>query len=490
MGMALIDSLQVASEQAVEEYRHHNYAITDVVDMATLRWLIPLALLHALLYLAIVPPWQHYDEPGHFAYVHMFVPGMELFSEDTGDLAIKREIADSMYRFNFWSPGYQPNLFVPLSPDIGVDQTTVHPPLYYAVTALPVRVVRYLSIETQLYSARSVAVVLSVLTVVIAWRLSGMVMPQQPLMHLVVPLVLMLVPAFSALMSAVNNDAMVNFSTAALFLACVWLIRDGIRPAPLLLAVLSLLVGIFAKRTALIGVIPFSLALFWAVYRRPVPWWIWLSGGITMTLLVGYSAFELFPPVTVDGTRHMLQARPWLVSLDQTYLRLQIDNTFRSLLDWQNSRQIYPQLLQVVFFSFWVRLGWGHVSLGWPGDLLILVIVVAGGTGLIKQGAHLRHTLTLWQQRCILLFSVTAVVALLATMVRVHPLPPPGSWVYIPVGRYMHLVLLPIVWLLVLGIQGLLPQRWQPVALFSLVGGFVVLDIFAWAVILPTYYYR
>ncbi|HEY80691.1 MAG TPA: hypothetical protein G4O05_06380, partial [Caldilineae bacterium] len=27
-----------------------------------------LALLNGLLYLFLVPPWQHYDEPGHFEY--------------------------------------------------------------------------------------------------------------------------------------------------------------------------------------------------------------------------------------------------------------------------------------------------------------------------------------------------------------------------------------------------------------------------------------
>ena len=31
-------------------------------------WLIPLALCHGLLYMLILPPWQHYDEPPHFEY--------------------------------------------------------------------------------------------------------------------------------------------------------------------------------------------------------------------------------------------------------------------------------------------------------------------------------------------------------------------------------------------------------------------------------------
>src|ERR1043166_5426812 len=70
--------------------------------------LLLLALLHGLLYLAIVPPWQHYDEPTHFEYARLIALWNRPPILNEADLTTNREIADSMYRFRFWTPGVRP----------------------------------------------------------------------------------------------------------------------------------------------------------------------------------------------------------------------------------------------------------------------------------------------------------------------------------------------------------------------------------------------
>ncbi len=167
--------------------------------------LLFLALIHALLYLVIVPPWQHYDEPTHFEYVRLIMLWERQPALNEFDLTTNREIADSMYRFRFWSPSIRPSLVGSRPQNIGFDEK-IHPPLYYSVAAVPVRLLRYLSVEQQLYAARSVAVLFYLLVVLCAWRITTIVTPDSPFMQLIIPLLVIFVPAFSDQMSAVNND--------------------------------------------------------------------------------------------------------------------------------------------------------------------------------------------------------------------------------------------------------------------------------------------
>lgn len=453
-----------------------------------LYWLLPLALLHGLLYLVLAPPWQHYDEPTHFEYVRLIAllnrqPGLT-----DADLQTNREVADSMYRFRFYPPGQQPLLIGPEPPVLGVSQK-VHPPLYYALAALPVRWLMGLSVETQLYAARLLSVGLYLLTVLCAWRLSVLLAPDQPLLHLALPLLTLTVPAYADIMSAVNNDVLVNFAAATLLIACVLLIRDGLRPVPLLLALLSLGVGLFAKRTAVVGLAPLLLALFWAVRRNPVSWRIWLPGGLGLVLLGGFAAFRLDPPGTGAYDSGWLAARPWLVAFDQRYLRLNIDVMIHSLTAWERSWYVYPIFFQIGFFSFWQHFGWGGVLMPRFWDWATLTVFVVGSAGLLFQGFRGRRALARWQQRCIWLFLLVVLLAWAAMIIRLHPLPPPGVWIYYPRGRYMHFALLPTLWLLLLGFQGLVPRRWQTYAALALIGFFVALDTAAWAYTLITKFY-
>lgn len=468
---------------------------TDVSETAIryreipLRIFLILAFLHGLLYLALVPPWQSFDETGHFEYVRSIALNHDESQRAQADRLTRREIADSMYRFRFWSAGVQPDLFSPQAPKVGISQR-VHPPVYYMLVALPVRLTQYLSIETQLYVARFVSLGLYMLTVLVAWQLGRLVAPDQPILQMTVLLLLIMTPAFAQMMTAVNNDVLVNFSMACVLLGCVYLIRDGLRPLSLALVALSLIVAIGSKRTAVVGIIPVALTLLWVLHREPIRWHTWVMAVSVVLLIAGCGTFEYAPAVGSEGTWHLFQARPWLVELDQAYLRLHVDHTIQSLSDWERSRQVYPGLIHTLFTSFWMHFGWGHVRMAPGWEQAIIGVVGIATIGLVRQFVWIRQPLALVQQRWIWLAVVTVVAAWIAAIVRVHPLPPPGAWMYVPRGRYMHLALLPTLWLLVLGYNGLVPQRWRRYSLAVLVLFFVILDLTAWAVTLMNFYYR
>lgn len=452
-------------------------------DWLVLCWLLPLALLHGLLYLALVPPWQHYDEPSHFEYAAQIAAG-EYAAPGPQAVAISRALALSMYRHAFFPPGERPALEGNRRVRVGFNQR-VHPPLYYSVAALPIGLLQDRSVELQLYAVRLVSLGFYTLSVLAAWRIAVTLLPDEPLMQRIIPLLLLFTPTFADIMTAVNSDVLVNFAVMVMLLGCARLLRDGLRPMGLGLAVLGLGVALLAKRTALPALAPFGLALCWAAWRQPMPWRVLLP--ISLAVLGGLLAAS-FRFETLEGALRLLP-RSWLLELDRDYLRIYLDQWLLSVEDWELSAPLYPEVVRVIFDSFWARLAWGHVSLGSTVDQLARMMTLAVGIGLLVRAWQLRGQLPLWQARSLWLFFITVCVAWFVTIMHVHPLPPYGAWFYIPRGRYMLWALLPHLWLLTFGWQGLFPQRWRGLAPVFLLLLFVSLSSFAWGVVIVAFYY-
>ncbi len=449
-----------------------------------LRWLIPLALAHGLLYLFVVPPWQHYDEPNHFEYAAQIAIG-EGAAPGRASVQLSREIADSMYRHRFWPPGVRPDLLGPGPVPLGISQR-VHPPLYYQVVALPIGVTRYLAVETQLYLARAFSVLLYTLTVLAAWRIAVVMAPDEPALQLAFPLLVVFTPAFADLMAAVNNDVLLNMAATSALLGAVLLVRDGPRPLALALAGLGLLVAVLAKRTGLVLVPVLGLALLWSLRRHPVR--RRLAAGIALAVFIVAGVVAL-RPVTVEGPggpHTVLAARSWLVALDAAYVRLDINNWIRSVSDLDLIGQRYQTLIVVGFTSFWARFAWGHVSAGAAWDWVFVVLTLAALIGLARGCLTARQALPLWQRRCVWLFFGAVTLAWMALVARIHPLPPLEFGVYVPRGRYMFWAIAPALWLLLLGLRFLLPAGWRAAGTWLLVALFVIFDLVALVTIATT----
>ncbi|MGQ9928362.1 MAG: glycosyltransferase family 39 protein [Chloroflexaceae bacterium] len=456
-----------------------------LAERAVLRWLLPLALVHGLLYLFLVPPWQHYDEPNHFEYAAQIAIG-----EDTtlgnGSVQLSREIADSMYRHRFWPPGVRPDLLSPGPVLLGINQR-IHPPLYYQVIALPIGAIRYLAVETQLYLARTVSVLLYTLTVLAAWRIAAVMAPDEPAMQLAVPLLVLFTPTFADLMTAVNNDVLLNMAATTALLGAVLLVRDGPRPAALALASLGTLVAVLSKRTGLIPVPLVGIALLWSLHRHPIR--RRLVAGISLAMLV-VAGLTAFWPVMVEGPggpHLILAARSWLVAIDAAYLRLDIDNWIRSVSDPELIGQRYQTLVVVAFTSFWARFAWGHVSAGVIWDWMFAILALAALLGLARGFLMGGEAIALWRRRCSWLFFGAVALAWMALFARLHPLPPLEYGVYIPRGRYMFWAIVPNLWLLLLGLRFLLPAGWRLAGTWLLVALMLTFDLVALATIAATY---
>ena len=126
--------------------------------------LAALTLLHGLLYLALLPPWQTPDEPTVFEYAALIGQLGRVPTNADRDLALERQIADSLMRQHFFEylighpPPTPPNdleaarasFFMPRQ--VGSD-----PPLYFILAALPLKLLGARPIEQQLLALRLLA---------------------------------------------------------------------------------------------------------------------------------------------------------------------------------------------------------------------------------------------------------------------------------------------------------------------------------------------
>ena len=242
------------------------------------------ALIQGLLYLSLQPPWQHYDEPTHFEYAALIAQIGRLPHPGDEDIALRREIVASMAEHQFFknvpNPGLQgDNVWLGIS-------ELVHPPAYYTLVSLPLRVIDHLDVTTQLYVARSVSVLLFLLTMAVTICMLRDLTPEGHVLRWAVPLAMVLLPPFVDLMTAVNNDA----AAVAVFSLFLWgavrTIRFGLSWRRLAWLCGTALIAAVTKNTAgvALGLAPLvCLIAFWA--RRH--WrWRWLAA----IMLVGCAA--------------------------------------------------------------------------------------------------------------------------------------------------------------------------------------------------------
>ncbi len=327
------------------------------------RWLLLLlltvTLIRGILYLAVFPPWQHYDEPTHFEYVRLIAERSQLPRPDDYDLEMRREIASSMQAAGFWKDLGIPTIafWSDSPPSIGISELK-HPPLYYLLLALPQRLVSHQSVETQLYLARLGSVLLGLVVVASAYGLLTEILERRWLPLSVATFIALLSP-FTDLMSAVNNDAGATAAISLFLWSSVRLIRRG--PSPLRVGIVLLLAGvcIATKITAAAVAVAVLLALV-VIYipqsRRRWLWWgaaILVPVALVMTLTWGRHAANWYGYDRPTATNRLAVETPLGVSA----LALSADNeihprTVVQELDPQTGQNLRNQ---TVSFGAWLK---------------------------------------------------------------------------------------------------------------------------------------
>ena len=288
--------------------------------------LLALTFLRGVLYISVVPPWQHYDEPTHFERLY-WVAELGLspaYSERS--LSLPEEIFVSMCRFDFWGTDPCPDPPTPYKDapsfrELGL----LSQPLYYYLSAPFQLPLRHAPVEVQLYVGRLVSVTLYLLTVLIAYLLLRELFPEDREIRLAVPMLIAFIPAYTDGMSALNNDA----GAVAIFSLLLWgivrLIRRGLSLPSLAWVMGVAVLGFFTKRTAMVGALLAFVAI--PLGRRTLGWRIWAIGGaIALALIISCfswsgsaSWYEMGPPSS-EPTRVLLNGPVGRYALYSRYL--------------------------------------------------------------------------------------------------------------------------------------------------------------------------
>jgi hypothetical protein len=231
--------------------------------------LLVLGLIVGLAFVFSVPPWMHYDEPGHFEYAWLIAnrPGMP--ERDDFDQDMRRQISASALEVDI--EGYTGMVTDPLEINqpinIWLPQVEDHPPTYYFIAGLPLRLVPHSDIVFQLYLVRLVSLALFLVLVWVGYRTTRELFEAGHPLTWMVPLFLVTLPSFVDIMTAANNDVAAALAFSLFVWAGVALIKRGISILRVLALVGAVIACLFTKSTALMAVPLAPLVILLALFR-------------------------------------------------------------------------------------------------------------------------------------------------------------------------------------------------------------------------------
>ncbi len=252
-------------------------------EYAFVSLILVLAAFHGLLYIFLLPPWQHYDEPNHFEYVWLTAHLDHLPTPQDYSPKYSRQVTKSMLGHGFFDHlNYQPVVGPPSvkMKTPGFSQLS-EPPFYYLVASLPIRLIPARGLVAQLIAARMASMMFLLITVLAGWGVAHELSPLGHPIRWMLPISLALTPAFVDLMTAVNNDAAaIAISSVILWLSVRMMVR-GFSWLLFLAMILGGLLAYFTKITALTVILAYPPVLVFSLLRgrfRKIAWMLVVLG--------------------------------------------------------------------------------------------------------------------------------------------------------------------------------------------------------------------
>jgi len=270
-----------------------NYKDGREITSQEKRWIgiiLAVALIHGLIYIFFIPPWQHYDEPNHFEYVWLTAHLNRFPQPGDYDPDFSRIVVQSMIDFDFFKGmDWQPDLSSTQEIRIHGLSQLYEPPFYYFLAALPLRLFNISDVVNQLYASRIVSLFFYLITILAEFGVTTEITPTGHPLRWMTPLALALLPGFTDLMTAVNND---SSAVAALSLFLWGSSRLIMRPfawTNLFWVIISSILCFVTKSTAMVGLVCLPAVLLFSIIRgraRRYVWWIILIGFLAGVILI------------------------------------------------------------------------------------------------------------------------------------------------------------------------------------------------------------
>ncbi|MEA2220483.1 MAG: hypothetical protein QOJ35_3109 [Solirubrobacteraceae bacterium] len=249
------------------------------------RWIALVALLNALVWGILVPPFQVPDENAHVAYVQYLAETGKLPKGVPGREQYSPEISATLRALDFFALIGRPENRPPGTREesaaldevraarpsrVGsgdVSSATNNPPLYYAVEAAAYWASPSSDLLARVALMRVVSALLAGLTALFGVLFVRELMPGTPWAWVAGGVAIAMQPLLGFMGGGVNNDIMLAAASAAMFLALARIFRRGLTPARAAGLGLALAAGALAKATMIAFVPAVAFALLWAVVR-------------------------------------------------------------------------------------------------------------------------------------------------------------------------------------------------------------------------------
>ncbi len=222
-----------------------------------------LGLIHGLVYVFAMPPWQYNEEPTHFEYAWLIASRLSLPEYPAYDQEKRREIAASMIEHNFYTVlGFLPDLNATDEPIwIGTNVTGALP-LYHIMAAIPLRLILNANVETQLYVLRLLSLLMFEVVLLLAYLVAGEFFPPGHALRWMTPASMAMLPSFVHLMTSVNNDVGATLMFSIFLLTTVRLVKNGVSIGRLVGLSVAALLCCLTKNTVIIA-LPLAVLAVW-----------------------------------------------------------------------------------------------------------------------------------------------------------------------------------------------------------------------------------
>jgi hypothetical protein len=290
-------------------------------------------------------------------------------------------------------------------------------------------------------------------------------------------------PMHTDIMSAVNNDALINAIGGMFFLVMAWIYQRGLSLVRILLLSLILALGMLTKTTAVVLLAALPLAVLF---------YIWRSGHLPLFLGILIITFAIVAVGLVLWQLEILQG--WVDEVGvwtERYFRVNISGTLDRVQD-PTQVKLPLQAAPIVFQSFWAIFGWRHILVDSGVYITIAVITfvaLLGLLGLVIRGFMVGENRSSFKDPFpFLVYALSAV--LMAWLIAIfRSLADQGMNVYLSHGRYVFIAMAPFALLFTLGLRTWVREPFQRIASFIYLACIILLDSFCfWGYIVPFYY--
>jgi 4-amino-4-deoxy-L-arabinose transferase-like glycosyltransferase len=414
------------------------------------RWQRIIVLAHAVLalvYGALIPPYEAHDETGHFDYVHQLL--------STGALPDPRS-ADKA----FLDQAHQPPAYYLLTAAalVWTDRSDYARPdrNIFAIDGSNRRGVRILLPRAKdafpwrgsalaLHAARAVSALLGALTIAVIAMCARVALPGRPGAALLATAVAAFNPQMIFMASIVNNDVMVALCGACVTLCMLRIGVDGDTRNRTLIALgaaLGLAVASKNSALALIGYV--ALAVLFIGWRARWPLRSWLSRGATIALTAAvFIVPHIARNIAISGRPLLDRAQDNADKLTPAFFSAGLNQALQDA--W------LPRIFVNSFRTFWGAFGWGNVQ---QPELAYALFAVLSGAGLLGCAIAWRTCAPRARRAFALLAALAITMALLPTY-RAIAFQDPAL---LP-GRYLMPSLAAYALLIGAGVNALLRER-------------------------------